>query len=58
MKQGSKVGSKIMPIQIEYLKQLQQRDECILMDWGWTVGIKNNEVKTVMDNPKLRSDLV
>jgi hypothetical protein len=58
MKQGSNVGSKIMPIQVGYLKQLQQGHECILMGWGWTVDIKNNKVKTVMDNPKLRNALV
>jgi hypothetical protein len=36
-KQGSNVGSNIIPIQVGYLKQLQQRQECILMGWGWTV---------------------
>lgn len=35
-KQGSNVGSNIIPIQVGYLKQLQQRQECILMGWGWT----------------------
>lgn len=58
MKQGSNVGSKIIPIQLGYLKPLQQRPECILMGWGWTVDIKNNKVKTVMANPKLRGALV
>jgi hypothetical protein len=40
-KQGSKVGSNIIPIQVGYLKQLQQRQECILMGWGWTVDQTN-----------------
>jgi hypothetical protein len=57
-KQGSNVGSNIIPIQVGYLKQLQQRQECILMGWGWTVDLKHYKVKTVMDNPKLRNALV
>ena len=52
-KEGSKMRSKIMPIQIGYLKQLHQSQECILRGWGWPVDLSHHKVKTVMDSPQL-----
>ena len=52
------MGSKIMPIQVGYLKQLHQSQECILLGWGWPVDLNHHKVKTVMDSPQLRNALV
>ncbi len=58
-KRGTLLGAKIIPIQMAYLKQLQQGPECILMGWGWNVEqAKNVMVKSVMENSQLRNALV